>query len=102
MVADLLPSLALASDTRHLGEKAFTLEVAIRSPSSCQERQGFAGIAPQMPGAAQTHHAEKEQRQEGLAAGGRGGMRLPQSRLLASGKRLLQSRDQARLVSGGE
>src|SRR5262249_1636296 len=48
-------------------EEEWRLEVAIRSPSSSLERQGFASVAPQLPGAAQAHHAEKEQRQEGLS-----------------------------------
>jgi hypothetical protein len=49
-----------------------------------------------------TRHPEEEQRQEGLAARGWGGVRQSRSHLCTSGERLLQGRDHARLVGGSE
>src|SRR5512135_1708862 len=51
----------VAPSARHLGEKAFALEVAIRSSPSGQERQRLARVAPQVPRASQPHRAEEEQ-----------------------------------------
>jgi hypothetical protein len=86
----------------HLGEKAFAVAVAIGSSPAGQERQGVAGVAPQIPTASQPHRAEEEQGYEGLATCRRGRVRQPSGCLFASREILLQGRNHPRLVGSGE